>query len=365
MKTKKLKILYLYTCLFPWKSGCWLYRSAIPSAELGYRGHEIQWVVPGKTISEEWLNYPDVVVCGVYGGTYRNNPVSSLKEFKKRGVKVVYDLDDDLFTVNSDNPSKAEVGERLSQARELLKLADVVTTTTSVLKKKFQKYNKNVVVCPNSLDFLKFPRRKKNSKELRIGYTGAASHWGDLSLITDVLFQLQKKYDFTFIFQGMCGRPLLAEVYNSQMILNQNLEPQRDKFYRTVLKTYDKIKKLKYVHIPFYPPAMYPATLGQMDLDIGLCPLKSNVFNEAKSCVKFYEYATTGTATVASDVIPYNKEVGYCAKNTSKDWYKKIEKLIVDEKFRNELLEKQQKWVQKNRDIKKVIELWEKVMTKS
>lgn len=355
-----MKILYLHTCAFPWNSGCWLYRCRIPSAELQKRGHEVQFISPGKIIHEDWLNYPDVVVYGVYGGIYRSDPIPSLKEFQKRGVRVVYDLDDDLFTVNPDNPSKAEVKTTLSQTKELLRAADVVTTTTNVLKRKFQKYNKNVVVCPNSLDFSKFNKRKESGKELRIGYAGASSHWGDLSLITDILAKLQKKYNFRFVFFGMCGRPIIAEIYNYRMILRHGLEPEKNAHYEIALKTYDKIRKLKYVHVPFYPPEMYPAVLGQLDLDIGLCSLKSNVFNEAKSCIKFYEYAITGTVSIASDVIPYNKEVGYCAKNTPKDWYDKLEKLIVDEKFRKELLKKQQKFVQKNRDVREVVKTWER-----
>jgi len=169
METKKLKILYFYTCAFPWKSGCWLYRSGIPSMELQKRGHEAKWIVPTKTIHEHWLDYPDVVVYGVYGGIYHNDPIPSLKAFKKRGAKVIYDLDDDLFTVNPDNPSKAEVVKNLSQAKNLLRAADVVTTTTDVLKKKFKKYNKNVMVCPNAIDFEKFPGRPRVNKKLRIG----------------------------------------------------------------------------------------------------------------------------------------------------------------------------------------------------
>ena len=272
-----MKVLYLLTCLFPWKSGCWLYRCRIPSAELQTRGHEVQFVVPGKIINEGWLNYPDVVIYGVYGGTYRVDPIPSVKEFQRRGVKVVYDLDDDLFTVNPDNPSRAEVKTRTKQAKELLRAADVVTTTTNILKKKFQKYNKNVIVCPNSLDFSRFNKRKEDGGDLRVGYTGAASHWGDLSLVLDVLAKLQKKHDFKFVLQGMCGRPIIAEVYNYQMILRQNLEPEKNQFYETALKIYDKIRILNYVHVPFYPPEMYPATLGQIDLDIGICSLKNKI----------------------------------------------------------------------------------------
>ena len=360
---RPLKILYFLNCLFPWESGCWLYRSRIPSAELQKRGHEVQFILPVKTLNKKWLDYPDVVVYGVYGGTYSFDPIPSINEFKKRGVKIVYDLDDDLFTVNPDNPCKAAVKTRLSQAKELLRIADTVTTTTDVLKKKFRKYNKNVMICPNSLDFSKFPKRKGSGREFRIGYSGAASHWGDLSLVIDVLTELQKKYDFRFILQGMSGRPIIADIYNYRMILRQGLQPEKKQFYEVALKVFDKIRKLKYVHIPFYPPEMYPSILAPLDLDIGICPLKSNVFNEAKSCQKFYEYATTGTVTISSDVLPYNKEVGYYAKNTFKDWYRKLEKLIVNKKFRDNLLKKQQEFVFKKRDIKEVAKLWEKALT--
>lgn len=356
-----MKIAYLLTSPFPWQSGCWLYRSRIPSVELKNRGHEVQPLILGKEIVNKWLDYPDVAIFGVYGGVYNIDPFSLIREYKKRGKKVVYDLDDDTFTVNPDNPSIVDVKKKgnIKQTTELLKVADVVTTTTEILKKRFQRFNKNVVVCPNAVDASKFTKRKGGNEKIKIGYTGAASHWGDLSLVMDVLAELQKKYDFEFILQGMCGNPLLAEVYNYQMILRQGLEPEKKHFFEATINTYNKLKDLRYTHIPFYPPEMYPAVLGLANIDIGICPLKDNEFNWAKSCVKFYEYATVGTVTLASNVLPYNKEVGYCAKNTFRDWYRKLEKLIVDEKFREKVLKKQQKFVQKNRDIKEIVKAWE------
>lgn len=362
-----MKIVYLFTSLFPWHSGCWLYRCRIPSAELKNRGHEVQGLIMGKEIVSKWLDYPDVVIFGVYGGAYGIDPFPLIKEYKKRGKKVVYDLDDDLFSINPDNPSVVDVKRKgnIKQTTELLKVADVVTTTTEVLKKRFQKFNENVAVCPNALDFSKFTKRKGGDTKLRIGYTGASSHWGDLSLVMDVLLELEKKYDFEFILQGMCGNPIEAEVYNYQMIYRQGLEPEKKYFHEAIFKTYDKYRNLKRdnrAHIPFYPPEMYPSVLGQANLDIGICPLKDNIFNQAKSCIKFYEYATTGTVTLASNVLPYNKEVGYCAKNKFRDWYRKLEKLIVDKKFREELLKKQQRFVQENRDIKEIVKIWESAL---
>lgn len=359
-----MKIIYFLTCLFPWKSGCWLYRCRIPQVELKARGHEIQFILPGKEMAQKWLDYPDVVVFGVYGGLYNFDIVPLMKKYKELGKKVIYDLDDDIFTINPDNPSKAQAKKQEKKAKECLREADAITTTTKVLQKKFRKYNKNVIVCPNALDFSKFPEEEYENKKLKIGYTGAASHWGDLSLVLDVLLKLQKKHDFLFVLQGMCGRPIVAEIYNYQMILKQELEPEKKHFFEASLKTYEKLKKLNYIHIPFYPPELYPSVLGQLNLDIGICPLKNNEFNHSKSCIKFYEYATVGTATLASKVLPYKREVGYCAKNTSSDWYNKLEKLIIDKKFRQKLLAKQQKFVREHNDIKEIIKKWEKTFKK-
>jgi tripartite-type tricarboxylate transporter receptor subunit TctC len=54
----------------------------------------------------------------------------------------------------------------------------------------------------------------------------------------------------------------------------------------------------------------------------------------------------------------------YTANNTYKDWYKKLEKLIKDEKFRKKLAKKQWDIVRNNADLTKVVKNWEKVFTK-
>lgn len=353
-----MKILYILNSQYEWKNGCWLYRCRIPGVELSERGHEVQFMTLGRDIVQEWLDFPDVVV---YGRSYAMDPLPSIETYKKLGKKIVYDLDDDVWSVNPDNPAQKAAKDKREQCAALLTEADVVTTTTELFKKRLQKFNKNIVVCPNALDFEKFPKRTKKNERLRIGYTGAASHWGDASLILDVIFELQKKYDFDFVLQGMTGMAIIAEVYSSRQILKQGAEPERKHYHESILEMYKKLKKLRYFHIPFYPPELYPSVLSDCNLDIGVAPLQDNKFNQVKSCIKFYEYAVTGTPTLASKVLPYSEEVGYCAKNNFKDWKKKLEKLIKDEGFREKLLKKQWAFVQKNRDIKKIVEIWEKV----
>ena len=112
-------------------------------------------------------------------------------------------------------------------------------------------------------------------------------------------------------------------------------------------------------HIPFMPPELHPSVLGRCDFDIGLAPLEDTEFNRSKSCVKFYEYASVGTVVLTSDVEPYKSEVNYRAKNTVKDWYNKLEKLIVDKDFRAKIGREQQEWVKKHRSVEAIGLDWE------
>jgi len=352
-----MKIIQMLASPYDFGGGCWFYRFQMPGESLMKRGHEIKQLVMSSKINKEFMEFPDVVM---FRGTYGVDPTHLIKELKKGDTKIVYDVDDDYLVLNPGNPFKKESKKVREQYIYLCKEADLITVTTDILKKRLQKYNKNVKVIPNALSFQRFKDRKRGNKKLRIGYTGAASHWEDISLIIEPIKALQEKYGFDFFLQGMCGTPLIGEIYNYEYIEKNNLEPEKRDYYMSAIKMYEKFREIKYIHFPFYPPVLYPGILSNMNLDIGICPLKDNEFNQAKSSIKFYEYASTGTPTLASKVLPYSKEVGYFAKNNVKDWYNKLEKLIVDEKFRDKLLDKQQDFVRKNADMEKVVKVWEK-----
>ena len=352
-----MKILYIVDSPMAFTGGCWFHRNHIPAKGLQSRGHDIKLVTMDPDMSQEWFDWPEVVV---YSRIYPVDPLPQIRKFKQMGKRVIYEMDDDLWTVNPDNPSVAITEEKRWQYEHIVQEADAVTTTTEFLANKIRKFNKNVFVCPNCIDFSHYLPRFKNTTKLQIGYSGAASHWKDLELIIDPLLKLQGKHDFDFVLQGMVSNPLESEAYTMRQLINLGLAPEKRRYMEATLSLYEKLRGLKYYHIAFYVPYLHASTLRRCDMDIGLAPLWDNEFNRGKSCLKFYEYASIGTATLSSDVLPYNKEVGYCAKNTVKDWTEKLEKLIVDKKFREDLAAKQQKWVQDNRDMGKVAMLWEK-----
>jgi glycosyltransferase involved in cell wall biosynthesis len=386
-----MRILFVSDVVNCWKSGIWYHRIEVPYRGLSSRGHGVKQISIGATVADEFMEYPDSVVMGrIYpDGT---NPLELMIKYKKLGKKVVYDIDDDYWAVDPSNPSRFVSNVFKDQYEGLIKEADAITTPSVVLGKKIQKLcKKKVFICPNAIDFNDYRERPhqndllikdreeklKKLKELGItkkedldifapkedrlviGYMGAASHWKDLAIVLPALRELNKKYDFIFAIHGIVGGDFDSEIQTYNRIRSQNTEPEKNEYYDEALKFYDGLKGLSMGHKGFALPELNPLKLSQSDFDIGIAPLEDTEFNRGKSCIKYYEYAAIGTPTLASNVEPYKSECTYLADNTTKDWYNKLEKLIVDKKFREELAKKQYNWVKENRSIEKVAIDWE------
>ena len=355
-----MRILFMTDSPTCWKSGIWFHRIEIPGQGLKSRGHGVMQVAIGKEIPDEYMEYPNTVI---FGRTYPDytDPIQAMRDYKKQGKRVLYDMDDDYWAVTKDNPSRFVSNVFKDQYEGQIREADALITPSKILAKKMQKLtHKPVFICPNAIDYEIYKERPHEHKELIIGYMGAASHWDDIALVIDVLEKLTEKYDFYFVIYGMTGEPLEAAMHTYNRLLHSNLAPEQNPYFEKALKFWNKLNKLKTIHIPFYPPELHPTKLSLADFDIGLAPLEDTEFNRGKSNIKFYEYAAVGTVTLASDVEPYKSECNYLAKNTFKDWYNKLEKLIKDRAFREVLLQKQKKWVKENRSLEKVAVLWEK-----
>lgn len=355
-----MKVMMFEDTIMAWQSGIWLHRNAIPGTALMDRGHGIKEVAIGNEVPKHLMEWPDVVIFGrTYPSAY--DPIKYMRDYKKLGKRVLYDMDDDFWEIAKDNPS-VNVGNALKDQYEgMIKEADAIITPSPILAKKFKKYfNKPVFICPNGIDFKLYQERPRNNPDtLNIGYMGAASHWKDLQLIGEVIDKLSEKYDFLFTIYGITGEPMEAAMYSYQKHLQLNLQPEKNPYFRAALDFYTQLKRVRMWHVPFMPPELHPTVLSRCDFDIGIAPLEDNVFNSGKSCVKFYEYAAVGTTVLASDVEPYKQEVNYRAKNTFKDWYNKLEKLIVDKEFREKLGKEQQEWVKKNRSTEAIGLQWE------
>lgn len=331
----------------------------MPSNALSLRGHGIKQFAMGTEFTKEQLEWPDVVI---FGRTYPSHydPIKWMREFKRYGKRVLYDIDDDHWLVAKDNPSALISNAQKDQYEGMIKECDAVITPSKVLAKKIKKYfKKPIFICPNGVDYKHYQERPKDKPDLVIGYMGAASHWKDLQVIGEVISKLAEKYDFVFTVYGLTGEPMEAAMYTYQRFLNGNYFPEKNPYFKAALDFYAQLKSCRMWHVPFMPPELHPSTLSRCDFDIGLAPLEDNEFNRGKSCIKFYEYASVGTVVLTSDVLPYSDECNYRAKNTFKDWYNKLEKLIIDKQFREKVGKQQQEWVKKNRSVEAIGLPWE------
>lgn len=125
-------------------------------------------------------------------------------------IKIVYDLDDfwklDPTHLNYKNWIKSRSGEK---TEEMIKKADVITTTTSLFANDILPLNKNVTVLKNAINMeeQQWVSNKYPSDRIRFIWGGGISHIVDLRLLKDEF----KKFDKNFLEKAqfyMCGYDL-------------------------------------------------------------------------------------------------------------------------------------------------------------
>ena len=115
----------------------------------------------------------------------------------------------------------------------------------------------------------------------------------------------------------------------------------------------------------------YKLRLCMMNHDISLAPLSSNVFNDCRSAIKFYEASVLHkpAATLAQNTGAYKAEVKdeetALLFNDPDEFEEKLSRLIEDETLRKTLAANAKDWVSENRDAMKfvpaIIESWEQL----
>ncbi len=359
----KMKIAYIMDNFSEFTAGCFNVRIDAPFKELIKRGHTVEYFIRGQYEYPE-LNEFDIVV---YSRNYGGDVFRGLWKTKLDGRKIAYDLDDDVWNIPPTNPAHIhyEKGKKKDIAGLCIE-SDLVTVSTEHLKKIVQEETKvdNIIVVPNGIDTTKFTERP-HGEGLRIGWTGGGNHFEDLSLVLNVIKDLQKKYDFEFIIQGLTGTPWEADAYTTNLkIVKGVLEESDEIFHKEKMKVFKGFSKLKnFRHVVFYPPPMYPDILRSMDLDIGLIPIVGHKFDKSKSFIKYLEYTATGTAVIASDTEPY-KGVEMRVDNKYDKWYKGIEKLINDKKLREDLVKRAKKDLFPKYNVQAMADAYEKAYSK-
>jgi len=226
------------------------------------------------------------------------------------GKEIIYDFDDAIWLSNvSEVNRKFDFTKAYWKVKYIIKYAKLVTVGNKYLANYVLKFNDQVKILPSSVDMLnthKYIKQDFNSNKVIIGWTGSHTTAEKyLPQIRNVIQKLSLEYSIVF-----------------RVISNQ--KPEID------------LNCLDYVE---WNPESEIEDL--LTFDIGLMPLGDLEWEKGKCSFKAIQYMSLGIATVLS---PYgnNKEVvtdeldGLFAEN-EKDWYKHIEKLILDTDLRKKL----------------------------
>jgi O-antigen biosynthesis protein len=241
---------------------------------------------------EFWMHlcrYADVVQSTIVAN--RDMLLKLMNLRKKWGFKLIFDIDDNLYSVSSDNPAAKEVDRLKDNFEACLQVADGVTVSVPNLKSVYSKLNDNIFVSPNFVDKKMFDFPRKRHKGIRIGWRGAYGHREDLEMIRPVIEAIKRDYKVTFVTFGW--------------------NPEWSDEHHDWVGSFE-----------------FPKKLASLNLDIGLIPLIDSAYNRCKSNLAFLEYSALGIPTVTSPV-ENQKGCGINCK-TSYEWYEAIVKLIKE-----------------------------------
>jgi glycosyltransferase involved in cell wall biosynthesis len=248
----------------------------------------------------------------------------ALKIFHSLELKVVYDLDDNMWDIPKENPAAQMLGHLKSGFAPCIQMVDVVTVSTKTLAKVVRKNVPRMInmhkgkeipllVVENRIDTRLFAEPVKPQGPIIVGWAGSSSHVDDLRIILPVIEKVAPDYpDVIFQFRGMEPPVELRRLPNVE-------------------------------HKGWAPVPEFGCRMPLWGWSIALAPVTDHPFNHSKSCIKMIESAYCGVPCLASWVTPYEEFAGnekrlkwlLCPSQSS--WEIKLRALLDDAVLRQEL----------------------------
>ncbi|MCU7833908.1 MAG: glycosyltransferase [gamma proteobacterium symbiont of Taylorina sp.] len=243
----------------------------------------------------------------------------------------IFSLDDLIDLLPDYNPySKTNHPDISEHLKTALSYCDRFVVSTAPLAEAYSKYHKDIVIIPNTISAERWKNRavtRINSDKPRVGWAGAAQHFGDLEMIKSVISNLKDQVDW--IFLGPCP---------------------------------DSIRPYLHEHYPMVDFEYYPDKLASLALDAAIAPLCDNAFNHAKSNLKLLEYGISGYPVVCSDITPYKGAPVIRVKNKKDEWIGAIQSLVQDRNTSISEGEKLRQWVQSNWMLEDQLDNWNSII---
>lgn len=266
---------------------------------------------------------------------YRCPITNEVREFiklaKEENKAVFYDIDDLVIDQKYTNTikylktmSKDELdlyNDGVNRMRETLEMCDYAITTTERLATELKNYVKEVYINRNvasekmvKLSIKATKEVKRDKDKVVMSYlSGSITHNDDFKMILPVVQRLMKEHDNLYLkVVGLLDIPEELQEFKSRILT-----------------------------APFVSWIELPRIIAS--IDINLAPLEKSIFNEAKSENKWTEASLCKTITVASDFGAFKTcirdGVDGVLCDTIDDWYNKLNKVIEDSEYRNQIAE--------------------------
>lgn len=234
------------------------------------------------------------------------------------GKPYIYELDDNFFEIPLDTPEGRyyRVINRMTMLEKYIKHASLVRVYSSPLENRVKQYTQKVIsrTAPVNLGHIPYKPPLRDSQKVKILFPTSRTASDRLSQIfLKGIIRLLKEYEKTIEvhFWGYMPR----ELNGSHSV----------KFHRFMS------------NYPKYLRAIYDT-----GYDIGLAPLKNDLFHNSKTNNKFREYGACWIAGVYSNVEAYtccveNDRTGLLVSNEEDSWYWAVKKLIDDPRLRESI----------------------------
>jgi len=247
--------------------------------------------------------------------SYMDNPVP-LQQLQKQRIRWSVDFDDDFINLSPFNPVREQYPRSSNEYKTLLwliKNAPYLTVSTNHLARVYSKFRDPSLAPPFVLENRINPDFYKKTEKVDHGgitfsWQGGFTHhadifhtpfWGAMSYI------LGKYPDVKLKILGGIPDDFYSEM--PQVKCFEGTSDYQD-FAQNVLPDFYK------------------------DVDVALCPLEDNVFNDSKSSIKAQEALINGIPVIASNVRPYQELsshlYGIDLVETTRDWIDAMERHI-------------------------------------
>ncbi|MEJ5363472.1 MAG: glycosyltransferase [Desulfosoma sp.] len=259
---------------------------------------------------------------------------------RRRSIKTIFELDDDLFNISRDHTDHKRYRENRQTLETLARQCDRLFVSTPKIAASLEVFGREAKVIPNVLDERLWlrpvgrheshaggsnaPVEAVTAETVRILYMGTRTHGGDLRLIEQSVRRaaetLTKQYGLSLIVD-LVG--ILPPGERPEMPFNVITVPSGFAYYPRFVR--------------------WLRSLGRWDF--GIAPLAPTPLNECKSALKFFEYAALGIAGIFSPVGEYPVVVEdgvtgiVCPTNAPEEWEESLVKMAVDPDLRKRLAE--------------------------